>query len=194
MHRLLPAFLTLGAAGSALASTPAGAIAAGSNPFANVNWYVPTSWKQEVYSSIAKYATNATQFDHIPAAVVAAQQPVAVWIATNEAGDDLKWILKDASKAGKKSNVPTLVQLIVYNLPDRDCSAASSEGEWKVSEGGVAKYQNFIDGIAMLIRKYDDLRFVITLEPVCILLHSRLFNQSLTETLLSIGRLAQPSY
>ncbi|KAJ3053665.1 hypothetical protein HK097_003679 [Rhizophlyctis rosea] len=130
------------AAGSALAKFLVGAIAPGSNPFSNVYWYVPTSWQKEVYSSIAQYVSNSTgQFDHIQS-VVAFQQPVAVWIATNESADDLKRVLKDASKEGRKGDVPTLVQLIVYNLPDRDCSAASSE-------------------VARLIHKYADLRFAV---------------------------------
>ncbi|KAJ3052056.1 hypothetical protein HK097_006942 [Rhizophlyctis rosea] len=165
MHRLLPAILTLGAAGSALAKQSVGAIAPGSNPFANVNWHVPVAWQQEVLSSIAEYNGNPSLKDHIPAAIVAAEQPTAVWIATNEAAEDLKWILKEASKDAKKGDVPTLVQLIVYNLPDRDCSAASSEGEWKVAEGGAEKYKLFIDNIAREIRKYDYMRFAVILEP-----------------------------
>ncbi|KAJ3055073.1 hypothetical protein HK097_011563 [Rhizophlyctis rosea] len=166
MHRLLPAFLTLGAVGLALGKIPQGAIAPGSNPFSNVNWYVPTAWQSEVFGSIAKYAKSTSQWDRIPAAVVASQQPTAVWVATNEAAvDDLPSILRDASKSAGTDGHPTLVQLIVYNLPDRDCSAASSEGGWKVSEGGVEKYKGFIDGIAKLIRKYEDLRFAIILEP-----------------------------
>jgi len=38
-----------------------------------------------------------------------------------------------------------IVELVVYNLPDRDCSAHSSDGELKLANGGEAKYKEFID-------------------------------------------------
>lgn len=31
-----------------------------------------------------------------------------------------------------------VVQMVVYNLPDRDCAAKASDGELKLSDGGEA--------------------------------------------------------
>lgn len=60
---------------------------------------------------------------------------------------------------------PPLVQLVVYNLPNRDCSAASSLSSWTLPED-IPKYKKWIDTIAAQLREYKDLRVTITLEPV----------------------------
>ena len=57
------------------------------------------------------------------------------------------------------------LQLVIYNLPDRDCSAKASDGELKIADGGIEKYREFIDAIARHISNYTDMRFAIVLEP-----------------------------
>lgn len=52
-------------------------------------------------------------------------------------------------KEAKASN--QLLQIVVYDLPDRDCAALASNGEFSVADGGIAKYQNYIDQIATVI-------------------------------------------
>lgn len=44
-----------------------------------------------------------------------------------------------------------LVQAVVYDLPDRDCSAESSAGEYSIANGGAALYEAYIDAIAAQI-------------------------------------------
>jgi cellulose 1,4-beta-cellobiosidase len=39
--------------------------------------------------------------------------------------------VKEAVAAYKKSRKPQIVTLVLYNLPDRDCSAGESAGERK---------------------------------------------------------------
>ena len=41
--------------------------------------------------------------------------------------------------------------LVVYDLPNRDCHAKASNGEFLISENGVANYENYIDQIAEII-------------------------------------------
>lgn len=53
--------------------------------------------------------------------------------------------------------------LVVYNLPDRDCAAAASNGEFAIADGGVAKYRNYIDEIRKLVVKYNDLRIILVI-------------------------------
>jgi cellulose 1,4-beta-cellobiosidase len=47
----------------------------------------------------------------------------------------------------KNSQRAQIVELVVYNLPDRDCSAKASDGELKIADDGLNKYKLFIDGI-----------------------------------------------
>jgi cellulose 1,4-beta-cellobiosidase len=54
--------------------------------------------------------------------------------------------VKEALAEQSKSRKKQLVQLVVYNLPDRDCSAKASDGEFHLSDDGLNKYKKYIDG------------------------------------------------
>jgi cellulose 1,4-beta-cellobiosidase len=73
----------------------------------------------------------------------------------------LKTYLADAASKGGKQ----LVQIVVYDLPDRDCAAAASNGEFSIANGGAAKYKEYIDGIVAAIKAYPDVRVVAVIEP-----------------------------
>ena len=60
------------------------------------------------------------------------------------------------------------IMVVVYDLPNRDCSSEASNDELRVSENGLARYQaEYIDPIYALFAqpKYSDLRIVVILEP-----------------------------
>lgn len=61
------------------------------------------------------------------------------------------------SAGGQKVALP----LVVYDLPDRDCAALTSNGEYAIADGGVAKYKAYIDTIAQKIKTYSDVRFIL---------------------------------
>lgn len=65
--------------------------------------------------------------------------------------------IRAANKAG--SNYAG--QFVVYDLPDRDCAAAASNGEYAIADGGVAKYKNYIDTIRDIVVKYADIRILL---------------------------------
>jgi cellulose 1,4-beta-cellobiosidase len=68
---------------------------------------------------------------------------------------DLQQYLSDASALGKSSGNKQLLQIVVYDLPDRDCAAKSSNGEFSIANNGQANYFNYIDQIVAAIkRKY----------------------------------------
>jgi len=73
----------------------------------------------------------------------------------------LKTYLAAAKAAGGKQ----IVQIVVYDLPDRDCAASASNGEFSIADGGAAKYKTYIDGIASAIKLYPDVRVVAVIEP-----------------------------
>jgi len=55
---------------------------------------------------------------------------------------------------------------VVYNLPNRDCSAEGSRGELFVDKGGEARYQNeFIDVIAAAFAAHPSQKIAVVLEP-----------------------------
>jgi cellulose 1,4-beta-cellobiosidase len=74
--------------------------------------------------------------------------------------------LDEARKQQQASGKPTLSLFVVYDLPNRDCSANSSAGELTIAQNGVARYETeFIDVIAAHFNKYSDLPIVVILEP-----------------------------
>ena len=58
-----------------------------------------------------------------------------------------------------------VLPLVVYDLPERDCSALASNGELSLANNGSALYQGYIDDIAAQIKAYSDVTFVLVIEP-----------------------------
>jgi cellulose 1,4-beta-cellobiosidase len=60
------------------------------------------------------------------------------------------------------------IALVIYDLPNRDCSAAASNGELLIEENGLNRYKTeYIDTIADILSdpKYSGLRIVALVEP-----------------------------
>ncbi|MBN2736582.1 MAG: glycoside hydrolase family 6 protein [Spirochaetales bacterium] len=59
-------------------------------------------------------------------------------------------------------------QVVIYDLPNRDCFALASNGELRISEGGMQRYQTeYIDPIVEILgdANYRSLRIVCVIEP-----------------------------
>jgi cellulose 1,4-beta-cellobiosidase len=54
-------------------------------------------------------------------------------------------------------------QFVVYDLPDRDCSAAASNGEFTIADNGVANYFAYIDSIRELLVTYSDVHTILVI-------------------------------
>jgi len=58
------------------------------------------------------------------------------------------------------------VQLVLYNLPNRDCSGGESGGEFQVANNGLELYKHeFIDQYAEALAAASDISFAVILEP-----------------------------
>ncbi len=64
---------------------------------------------------------------------------------------DLGTYLADAQALQKSSGKNYLVQIVVYDLPDRDCAALASNGEFSIANDGLNKYKNYIDQLVAQI-------------------------------------------
>ena len=78
---------------------------------------------------------------------------------------DLGTYLADASSIQSSTGKKQLVQIVVYDLPDRDCAAKASNGEFSIANNGQANYYNYIDQIVAQVKKYPDVRVVAVIEP-----------------------------
>jgi cellulose 1,4-beta-cellobiosidase len=121
------------------------------NPFAGAKAYVNPDW-----------AANATA----SGGSAVANQPTFVWmdriaaIAGTESSRGLREHLDTAVEQGAN-----LFQVVIYDLPGRDCSALASNGELKLGELNRYKTE-FIDPIADILGDpaYASIRIVATVE------------------------------
>ncbi|WP_405951693.1 glycoside hydrolase family 6 protein [Streptomyces prunicolor] len=125
------------------------------NPYAGAKVYVNPEW-----SAKAAAETGGSRIS---------SQPTGVWLdriaAINgvSGGMGLRAHL-DAALA-QKGTGEEVVQLVVYDLPGRDCAALASNGELGPTE--IGRYESeFIDPIAAILAdsKYASLRIVTTIE------------------------------
>jgi len=64
-------------------------------------------------------------------------------------------ILADIQKKNTASASPPIIgDFVVYDLPNRDCDAAASNGEYSVANNGLANYEKYIDSIVAQVKAY----------------------------------------
>ena len=71
--------------------------------------------------------------------------PTFTWISQSSAVPDISTLVKDALKKQFWTRQKQILQVVVYNLPDRDCSAKASDGEFHLDDDGLNKYYKFVD-------------------------------------------------
>lgn len=131
------------------------------NPFENVRYYVNPDYVQKAEAAAAK----ATPADALAIRKIEAY-PTAIWLDTIAKVASVGRYLDDAKQQQNKSGQPTLTVFVVYDMPNRDCSAKSSAGELKVQENGEARYKTeFIDAIATQFQAHAGQPIVAILEP-----------------------------
>lgn len=54
-------------------------------------------------------------------------------------------------------------QFVVYDLPDRDCAALASNGEYSIADDGVNKYKAYIDSIHDLLVTYSTVPVILVI-------------------------------
>jgi len=98
-------------------------------------------------------------------ALKVASIPTFTWFDVIAKVPDLGTYLADAQAQQKSSGNKMMVQIVVYDLPDRDCAAKASNGEFAIANGGAANYKQYIDGLVAQIKKYPDVRVIAVIEP-----------------------------
>ncbi|KAI1451852.1 carbohydrate-binding module family 1 [Annulohypoxylon moriforme] len=128
------------------------------NPFSGVNMWANSYYASEVSASAVPTLGAG--------AAAVAKVPSYMWLDTRDKVDLMGTTLKDiqAANAGG-ANPPNAGIFVVYDLPDRDCAAAASNGEYSIADGGVEKYKAYIDAIVEQAKAYSDVRLLLVIEP-----------------------------
>ncbi|KAK4182365.1 family 6 putative glycoside hydrolase [Podospora australis] len=133
------------------------------NPFSGVQMWANDYYSSEVHTLAMPSLSPAMATK----AAAVAKVPSFQWLDRNVTVDTLfsgtLAKIRAANRAG--ANPPNAGIFVVYDLPDRDCAAAASNGEWAIAQGGAANYKAYIDRIRQLLISYSDIRTILVIEP-----------------------------
>ncbi|KAL2158310.1 hypothetical protein VTH06DRAFT_4631 [Thermothelomyces fergusii] len=137
------------------------------NPFKGKVQFVNPAWAAKLEQT--KQAFLARN-DQVNAAKTAKVQETSsfVWVSRIADLSNIDNAIAAAREAQRKSKSPKrqIVGLVLYNLPDRDCSAGESAGELSSDKNGLEIYKNeFVKPFAEKVAAARDLDFAIVLEP-----------------------------
>ncbi|MEQ4715701.1 glycoside hydrolase family 6 protein [Nonomuraea sp. B19D2] len=138
--------------------TPGGHV---ENPYSGATGYVNPDWKAKAQAE--------------PGGAAVANTSTAVWldriaaIAGSSSAMGLRAHLDEAVRQdAANGSTPLTVQFVIYDLPNRDCSALASNGELLIAENGLNRYKTeYIDPITAIMSEpaYANLRIVTIIEP-----------------------------
>lgn len=69
--------------------------------------------------------------------------------------------IKSQNAAG--ASPPIAGIFVVYDLPDRDCAALASNGEYTIADNGVANYKAYIDAIRAQLVTYSTVQTILVI-------------------------------
>src|SRR5450432_1241936 len=132
----------------------------GVNPFEGAHLYINPDYAKTVEGLAVAHPDDAALLKKM------ATFPTAIWLSWIADTKDVGRYLDDALAKQKAGGKPEVVTFVVYDLPNRDCNAASSAGELSADDTGEAGYQHrYIDVIAAAFAAHPDVRIAAVLEP-----------------------------
>lgn len=134
--------------------------AAAKNPFEGASFF-----RDPHYGELVRATLDQSPEDLRAAIEVVANVPTALWLESIESVARLRGWLEAASAEARATGNQVVVVVVLYDLPNRDCSASASPGELH-GERGEARYEaEFIDPIAAQVASMPEQRVVFILEP-----------------------------
>ncbi len=143
------------------------------DPFTGAKPYLNPDYVSEVKAQAtadgsaaeARVANNETAIWLDSKAAIAGGTTTNQGVTTTRTG--LQQQLTNAAAAGTAST-PSLVEIVVYDLPGRDCDALASNGEIPATTAGLTDYEtNYINPIATILSQFatSNIRVVAIIEP-----------------------------
>jgi cellulose 1,4-beta-cellobiosidase len=140
-------------------SAPAPAEPAG-NPFTGATQVINPDYVAKVDAAAKAYPVDAEAIRKV------ADIPTAVWLDSIASVPNIPKILEITEKLQAETGKAMLSVFVVYDLPNRDCSAKAAAGELAVEKGGEERYKTeFIDKIAAGFAAHPNQRIVAIVEP-----------------------------
>nr|ADX07335.1 putative cellulase CEL6B [Flammulina velutipes] len=114
------------------------------NPYTDHEIYLSPYYADEVVAAAAVISDSSLAAKALKVKDI----PTFTWFDVVRKVPDLGTYLADASAKGKAEGTKYLLQIVVYDLPDRDCAALASNGEFAIADD-----------------EYPDVRVVAVVEP-----------------------------
>ncbi|KFY71597.1 hypothetical protein V499_08186 [Pseudogymnoascus sp. VKM F-103] len=132
------------------------------NPFANVQHYANPYYSSEIYTSAIPSLTGTAA---VKASAVA-KVGTFVWLDTAAKVPTMDTYLTNIEALNAAGASPPVIgTFVVYDLPDRDCAALASNGEYSIANNGAANYKAYIDAIRAILVKHSKTKVVLVVEP-----------------------------
>lgn len=142
---------------TATGTTTTAVVAAG-NPFASVSLYANPYYASE----ISAYAVPSLTGAMATKAAAVAKVPTFFWLDTLSKVPLMATYLANIQALNAAGASPPLAgTFVVYDLPDRDCAAAASNGEYSIANGGVANYLAYINAIKAVLVQYSSVKTIL---------------------------------
>lgn len=133
-------------------------LSAESNPYQNKLQYINYRFVDHIDSSISRAPEKKDVLNKVK------QIPVAVWLDNLATIPTIKEHLARARNLQQTSGKKVVATFVIYNLPNRDCAAAASNGELSVGE--LSRYKSeYIDAITKEFQAFSDISIVGVVEP-----------------------------
>ncbi|KAH6617375.1 1, 4-beta cellobiohydrolase [Chaetomium tenue] len=135
------------------------------NPFSGRTLLVNPSYSQSLEQTRQALANAGDQTSAGKVKFVQDKVGTFVWISNIALLADIDKAITNARAAKAKGENP-VVGLVLYNIPDRDCSAGESSGELSFAQNGLNRYKNeYVNPFAQKLKAASDLQFAVVLEP-----------------------------
>ncbi|TFK40402.1 cellobiohydrolase II-I [Crucibulum laeve] len=137
-------------------STPAAG-----NPYDGYEIYLSPYYADEVIAAAAAITDPTLKAKALKVKDI----PTFTWFDVVAKTSQLGTYLADADAKAKTTGKKYLVQIVVYDLPDRDCAALASNGEFTIANNGLNNYKGYVDKLAAEIKKFPNVRVIAVIEP-----------------------------
>ena len=125
--------------------------------------YVSPYYSSEVKAAAAQISDSTLSAKALSVANI----PTFTWFDSVSKVPDLGTYPADAQSIQQNTGEKQLVQIVVYDLPDRDCAAKASNGEFTIANNGQANYFNYIDQLVAQIKSRFHLLSPVPLFEPC---------------------------
>jgi cellulose 1,4-beta-cellobiosidase len=135
------------------------------NPFVGKTQFVNPKWAAKLDQTLRSFLWKGDLANAVKTYQVQ-QVSSFVWVSKIADLSNIDAAIASARTVQRRTGKKQIVGLVLYNLPDRDCSAGESAGELHSDQNGLELYKSkFIKPYADKVAAAKDLTFAIVLEP-----------------------------